>query len=254
MPKPEHSPQEFFSKHAADYAKSASHAHGSDLARLIEFLQPEPSETALDLATGTGFTAMELSFKVKQVVATDITEEMLLEAQKLAGKRGISNIRFEKADACDLPYENLCFDIVTCRRAPHHFRDIPKFLREARRVMRPGGRLGIADMTPLEGCEDFFNAIERLRDATHVRALSPAEWKSHIRDAGFSATSGVTVSEPITFERWLSPVQIGGSEEVAIRKEWDNAPQNVRDILSLREKDGRVEGWTRMWIVLMASR
>ena len=250
----EHSPEEFFSKHASDYAKSESHAHGSDLVRLIEVLGPRPSEVALDLATGTGFTAMELSSKVKQVIATDITQEMLAEAQKLARERGIRNIRFEKADACDLPYENSCFDLVTSRRAPHHFRDVSKFLREARRVMRPGGRLGIADMTPLEGCEDFFNAIERLRDATHVRALSSAEWKSHIRDANLQVISETTVSEPITFDRWLSPVRTGGTEEVAIRKEWDKAPQNVRDMLGLREKDGHVEGWMRTWIVLVASR
>ncbi len=249
----EHPPQEFFSKHAEDYAKSASHAHGSDLVRLIEVLQPKPSELALDLATGTGFTAMELALLVKQVVATDITEEMLAQAQKLSRERGIRNISFEKVDACDLPYANSSFDLVTARRAPHHFHDLAKFLKEARRVLRPGGRLGIADMSPPEGCEDFFNVIERLRDATHVRALSPPEWNVEVRNAGLSVVQEETLSEPISFERWLSPVRTAGPEEIAIRKECDKVPQSVQDKLGIVRREGRVEEWMRTFMVLVAS-
>jgi ubiquinone/menaquinone biosynthesis C-methylase UbiE len=254
MPKPEHSPSEFFSKHAEDYAKSESHARGSDLPTLIDKLRPASSEIALDVATGTGFTAVALAPRVKQVVATDLTEEMLDQAKKLAGERGIANIRFERADAADLPFADSSFDIVTIRRAAHHFQDVPAFLLEAKRVLRHGGRLGIVDMSPPEGSEEFFNRIERLRDLTHVRALTPKEWRQLVANAGLAITSEQLLPEQIPFERWLYPVAMGGREEALIRGEWGKATPNVRTLLEVKEHGGLVEGWTKVRIVLVANK
>ena len=163
------SPREFFSKHAQDYTKSDSHAHGSDLALLVELLQPQSTDTVLDIATGTGFTAIEIAKKAKRVIGVDITNEMLAEASRLAKEKQISNIRFEKADASSLPYDDDSFDNVTTRRATHHFADVEKFLSEASRVLKVSGRLGIVDMSPPEGTDKFFNRIERLRDSTHTQ-------------------------------------------------------------------------------------
>ena len=254
MPKPEHSPREFFSKHAEDYAKSESHSRGSDLATLIDTLRPTSSDVALDVATGTGFTAMALAPRVKLVVATDLTEEMLDQARKLAGERGITNIRFERAEAEDLPFADSSFDIVTTRRAAHHFQDVPAFLREARRVLRQGGRLGIVDMAPPEGSEEFFNRIERLRDFTHVKALSPKEWRRLVAKAGLTITVEQLLPEQIPFERWLYPVAMGGQEEALIRSEWEKATKNIRSLLEVQERDGLIGGWTKVRIVLVAKK
>ncbi len=252
MREPEHSPREFFSKHAIDYARSESHAHGADLATLIEVLRAKPSEIVLDVATGTGFTAMAIAPLVKRVVATDLTEEMLDQARRLAAERGITNIGFERAEAADLPFSDSSFDIVTTRRAAHHFHDLPAFLREARRVLRPDGRLGIVDMSPPEGSEEFFNRIERLRDFTHVKALSSKEWRQLVANAGLTTTSEQLLLEQIPFERWLYPVAMGGEEEALIRSEWGRAAQNVRSLLEVQEHHGLVEGWTKARIVLVA--
>lgn len=254
MPSGTRSPTVFFSKHASDYAKSASHAHGSDLAALVAALSPRPSETILDVATGTGFTAIEVSPLVNSVVATDLTTEMLAQAKRLARERGVTNIGFEEADASDLPHRDSSFDIVTTRRAPHHFRDIPLFLREARRVLRRGGRLGIADMSPPEECETFFNRIERIRDDTHVKALSPTQWLASVRRAGFTVASTEILSDKVSFEGWLYPVKMGGTEEASIRRAWAKAPPKVRRILEVRETQNVVEGWTKTRIVLVAKR
>ncbi len=205
------------------------------------------------MATGTGFTAVALALRVKQVVATDITKEMLGEAQKLAKQKNIGNIRFETARADRLQYKDETFDIVSTRRAAHHFDNINGFLSESYRVLKLGGRLGLVDMSPVQDTESFCNTIERLRDKTHREALSPAEWKSRVEKAGFSIVRLETITEKVSFERWLYPVKMGGVEELSIRKEWEMADLKVRILLKVIENE-QIESWLKTRIVLIAKR
>lgn len=247
------SARDFFSKHAKDYTKSDSHAHGSDLSLLVELLQPRSTELVLDVATGTGFTAIELAKKVKQVIAIDITDEMLSEASRLANERKISNIHFEKADANSLPYDNESFDIVTTRRAAHHFTDVSKFLNEAHRVLKVSGRLAIVDMSPLNGTEEFLNRIERLRDSTHIHGLTQSQWKDLVKGANLSIAHIQIIRERIDFEHWLYPVNPGGREEKQIKEEWRRASLQIRNTLDLYQNQGTMS-WIKTRIVLIAKK
>lgn len=223
------------------------------MAALLKALRPKPADRALDVATGTGFTAVSLARWVKDVIGTDVTDEMLEEARRLAKSEGLTNVKFELGDALKMKFSDASFDVVTARRATHHFQDVPRFLREAKRVLKPGGRLGVADMSPPEGAEAFVNQIETLRDNSHVRAFSPDSWKSMIVGTGFRMTSFQVLGEQITFEEWLSPVEHDGTEERAVRAAWASAPANVRRLLHVAV-DGRVKGWTKSRVVLVASR
>ena len=244
----------FFAEHAQDYSMSQSHAQGADLNALIEALKPKTFEVALDVATGTGFTAVALAGLVGHVTGIDVTDEMLAQAGRLARERGLTNVRFELGDALEIGYPNSTFDLVTTRRATHHFNDVPKFLREARRVLRPGGRLGIVDMSPPEGAEAFSNRIERLRDKSHVKAFTQTAWKSMVSKAGLHILSSETLGEAVTFGRWLYPVEAGGREEEKIRRAWGSAPTNVRRLLAARFENGAINGWTKSRIILVASK
>lgn len=244
----------FFAGHAADYSRSQSHAQGADLDSLIRALKPKKYEVALDVATGTGFTAVALAGLAGHVTGMDMTDEMLAQAERLARERSLTNVRFELGDALKISYPNSSFDLVTTRRATHHFEDVPKFLREARRVLRPGGRLGIVDMSPPEGADAFSNRIERLRDRSHVRAFTPTAWKSMVSKAGFHILSSEILGESITFEKWLYPVEPGGREEEAIRRAWSSAPAKVMRLLAARLENGTVKGWTKSRIILVASK
>jgi ubiquinone/menaquinone biosynthesis C-methylase UbiE len=246
--------ESFFGEHALDYSKSRSHAQGSDLRALLRALKPTKSEVALDVATGTGFTAVALAGLVGHVTGIDVTDEMLNQAVRLAREQERTNVRFELGDAMEIGYPDSSFDVVTSRRATHHFADVPRFLREAKRVLRPGGRLGVVDMSPPEGTEAFSNRIEILRDSSHVRAFTPTAWKSMVSRAGFRVLSSEILGEPVTFQKWLYPVEPGGREETAIRKAWGLAPEKVKRLLEARFRKGAVEGWTKFRIILVASK
>lgn len=155
-------PVRFFSRHHAAYRTSASHRAGADLARLIERLDLPPASYILDAATGTGHTAIKLASFGHRVTGIDITPEMLAEARALAAESQVS-CEWLLGDVSRLAFPDASFDAVTCRRAAHHFLDVPRFLRESFRLIRPGGRLGITDMTAPETAIAALNRLETLR-------------------------------------------------------------------------------------------
>ena len=103
----------------------------------------------MDIATGTGFTAFAFAPKVAYVVATDLTPEMVAKAAELAKEQAIENITFSVAAAESLPIATASLDLVTCRLAPHHFQDVPKFLR--------GGPSGSTNRWPFLPCRFRFS-------------------------------------------------------------------------------------------------
>ncbi len=178
--------QRQFGRQAHSYAVSPSHAEGKDLQRLAELLPHDPHLRLLDIATGTGHTAFAMASHVREVVGLDLTQEMLVEAERLARLRGVENVRFVRGDALDLPFAAQSFDLVSCRRAPHHFADIPRFLQQVTRVLVPGGLFGLVDQTTPESQSgaELMEAFEKLRDPSHVHALKLSEWQQAFEDAG----------------------------------------------------------------------
>lgn len=188
------------------------------------------------------------------VTGIDITDAMLSQARQLAMTQGARNVTFELGDALDMKYADESFDLVVTRRAAHHFRDVPKFIDEAKRVLRRGGRLGIADMSPPEGTQKFVNRIEQLRDRSHAVAFAPEDWKSIVSNAGFQVLSTVTLEERVPFEKWLYPVPLGGDEERSIRFEWASAPQRVKELLGATFEGDEVRSMIKSRVVLVASK
>lgn len=194
-----------FGANAAAYIDSAPHAKGASLARLVALLQPEATWQVLDVATAAGHTAWALAPHVAHVWATDITAEMLTIAAEQAARRGLTNVTVEYAEAEALPYPDARFDLVTCRIAPHHFSDPPAFVRQAVRVLRPGGRLAVVDNVVPEGVAgDYINAFEKLRDPSHGRCLTLAEWRATFEEAGLALMQVETLEKEMVFETWAA--------------------------------------------------
>ncbi len=244
-------PQTVFAQRAAFYTTSAVHKDKVVLDRLVELAHVQPADRVLDVATGTGHTAFAFAPHVHEVVATDITPEMLAEGEKLKAELGMKNVEFRLADAHDLPFDDQSFDIVTCRRAAHHFMDMSKALREMRRVLRPGGRLVIDDRSVPE--DDFvdttLNRLDWLHDHSHVRQYQPSEWERMLHEAGCK----VEALEPYTKHRPLSAFTTGVEAESVAEIErivagWDNAQ---RAALNVVEKDGEI--YLNHWYVMVVG-
>ncbi|MBO8155094.1 MAG: class I SAM-dependent methyltransferase [Bacillaceae bacterium] len=169
-----------FSKNASAYATSSSHSNINDLNRIVEWLKPKKSWKVLDIATGGGHVAKTLAPHVHQVVALDLTEDMLISTRSFLNE--LANILYVIGDAEHLPFLDETFDVVTCRIAPHHFPDPEKFVQEASRVLKSGGTFLLIDNVVPEDrtLADYMNTFEKLRDPSHVRCLTVREWKQYL--------------------------------------------------------------------------
>src|SRR5215470_18044322 len=88
-----------FAAHAEQYVTSVHHATGESLDRMLELVAPQPQWRALDVATGGGHTALAFAPHVREVVASDLTPEMLAAAERFIRDQGATNVAFEQADA-----------------------------------------------------------------------------------------------------------------------------------------------------------
>ncbi len=166
--------QEYFAQTAAGYVASFSHRTGSDLRRLIELGEWQPDQVALDVATGGGHTALAVASHVARVMVTDLTPRMLEKAREFLLAQGVTNAQFQVADAELLSFADGSFDRVTCRIAPHHFPNMALAVREAARVLKPGGLFLLIDcMAPDDPELDAFdNTVEKWRDQSHGRSCT----------------------------------------------------------------------------------
>jgi SAM-dependent methyltransferase len=218
--------QKQFGAHAAAFAVSAVHARGADLALLPELAGLTGHETVLDVATATGNTAFALAPHAARVVGLDLTPEMLDEARRQAAARAISNVDFVLGDAEQMPFQDATFDVVACRIAAHHFSDVPRFCRESYRVLKPGGRFLLVDNVVPEDAEldRFINAIDKLRDPSHVRSWRVSEWERFLTGSGFAVSEVQRFAIPQGLEDWLARLEVTGPAADEIRRRFAGAP------------------------------
>jgi ubiquinone/menaquinone biosynthesis C-methylase UbiE len=245
-----------FDRMSHAYAESDGHARGDDLAMVVEFVSPASSMRVLDIATGAGHTALALAPKVHEVVAADIAPAMLQRTTELALARGITNVETVLMDAESLEFADASFDAVTCRIAPHHFLDVDRALSEVARVLRNAGAFVVEDsMVPEDPELDrFLNDLERVRDSTHVRSLTAAEWKIKLRRAGLEPRRETIFRKVQHVGDWIA--RAGISEQAASRvyAAFNAASREARQYFAIEFSADRATRFTDDKIIIRAEK
>jgi ubiquinone/menaquinone biosynthesis C-methylase UbiE len=228
-----------FGSQAAAYVESSVHAQGEDLDALEAIAAREQPERALDLGTGGGHVAYRLATHARSVSAVDLSAEMLAAVDETARRRGLSNIETCTAVAECLPFENASIDLLACRYSAHHWYDWDAGLREARRVLRPGSPAIFIDViSPGHALFDtHLQAIELLRDPSHVRNYSEAEWAAALARAGFRVRRTEKRRVRMDYRSWVDRMRTSEQHRAAIRSLQDLATAQTAAYFAI-EADG----------------
>lgn len=160
---------DFFKANAAEWERIRSlHAPEKDVEdAIVRLLKPVPIETLLDAGTGTGRMLELLAPYIKRGVGVDVSPEMLAIARDRLERAKIHHCQVRLSDVYRLPFAadapEQCFDAVLFHQVLHYLDDPQAAVVEAARVLRPGGRILIADFAP--------HGLEFLRDELAHRRL-----------------------------------------------------------------------------------
>ena len=219
-----------FGATARAYLESVTHATGEDLEMLGREIAATPHAVVLDLGCGAGHASFAAAPHASSVTAYDLTAQMLAVVEREAAARGIKNIATVQGMAEVLPFPNARFDFVISRYSAHHWHDVPAALREVRRVLKPGGRALMIDTaggeTPL--LDTHLQAVEILRDPSHIRNYSLREWLALFGEAGLPANVRKEWPVKIEFSSWIERQRTSPERVAAIHALWGAAPDEVR--------------------------
>jgi ubiquinone/menaquinone biosynthesis C-methylase UbiE len=234
--------QREFTKQAEKFSESQAMREKGGLEILPPLAGVKPFHRVLDIACGPGFVALEFARHAREVVGVDLTSEMLKQARALARREGFKNVTFRRADVNHLPFSDATFDLVVTRASFHHFPEPERVLNEMVRVLKPNGRILISDNTSKNEPEKsrLQNALEKLRDPSHVEMLPLKKWRRFFRNAGLRVVKERRLVQPRNAEDWMALAQTPPSVRRKIRRllkgsiVGDKSGQNVRLI------DGRI--------------
>lgn len=222
--------QKQFGEQAIAYLSSAVHAQGPEFGELLAAVDGRRDAQLLDLGCGAGHVSFHLAPAVGKVVAYDLSQQMLDVVAHAAQARELDNIETVHGAAEQLPFEDGRFDFVVSRYSAHHWSDLGQALREVRRVLKPGGVAAFVDVVapglPLH--DTHLQAVELLRDNSHVRDYSPAEWARQLGEAGLQVTSGKLQRLRLEYRSWVERMRTPEVFRAAIRQLQREASQEVR--------------------------
>jgi ubiquinone/menaquinone biosynthesis C-methylase UbiE len=228
-----------FGPRAKAYVESAVHAQGADLARIAEVAAATRPARAIDLGCGGGHVTYAMAPHARETVACDLSAEMLAAVRDTAASRGFAGVSTTRTSVEALPFEDASFDMLGCRFSAHHWQDVDAGLREGRRVLKPGSPALFVDVvaaaSPL--LDTHLQGVELLRDTSHVRDYSEAEWRQKLETAGFSVMQVGTWRLRMDFPVWIARMATPAPLATAIRMVQDSAPDEVRRHFAI-EPDG----------------
>lgn len=231
--------QREFSKQASKFGDKGLTLSNQDIFDWIVNLLPlEKGFRVLDVAAGTGLLSRAVAHHVNEVIAIDITPQMLASARAETTRYKLTNISFEQGSAEQLPHAADCFDLVTARLAIHHFENPILQLREMIRVCKPGRTIAIIDLLAPEdrGLAETYNGLERTRDPSHTIALSKTQMGKMLAGAGIAVQNMETRDVQVDFQKWVQmtgtkPESVNRIEQALMKDIHDGSETGMRPFL-----------------------
>ena len=180
---------EQFTKQAVPFSTAPGVRDEEALALLRAAARVSAADAVLDVACGPGLVALDLAAAAGHVTGIDVTPAMIERARALAAEKGLGNVTWQVGDVLSLPYPDGAFSLVVSRFAFHHFPEPRAVLAEMKRVCAPEGRVALVDVAASEDPAKAaaLNRMEKLRDPSHVRALTLADLQGLFRAVGLPA-------------------------------------------------------------------
>ena len=176
--------------------------------RFQEAISCKRSGVMLDLACGPAMLLASLALAMRLSVGVDVTPKMIQMARAKCRAASPANTQFVESLAERLPFATAAIDCVVTRLSIHHFLDPLIVLREVKRVLKSDGLLVIGDLISSDDPTErrLHNALEQLRDPSHIRMLAESELLEVVNAAGFRVTATDHWLQQRRFDEWAAIV------------------------------------------------
>jgi len=238
--------QEQFGRRSESYGKGHILENVEDVRAAVATMSLPMPARVLDVATGAGHTGLFLASLGHDVTLGDIAQPMLDKASRAAAERGLKVTTALHA-AEQFPYPDATFDLVTCRVAAHHFSFPEQFIAESARVLKSGGYFLLIDGSVADNqaeAEAWIHSVEKFRDPSHHRFLTPRAW------SGLCQTHGLHVQSAQLFPfkqpdlNWYFETAATSAENRAkVLELVAKAPASARELFQLATEDGKIVWW-----------
>lgn len=244
-----------FTRQAAPFNLAKTIADEQALKLIVDATDAGPRDTVLDVACGGGLVVCAFAQVVQHATGIDVTPAMLARGEALASSKELTNVTWQQGDVESLPYADGAFTVVVSRLTFHHFQNPLTVLKEMVRVCAPGGRVAVFDVEASadRAKADAFNAMEILRDPSHVRALPASELAALFADAGLSASRSSRYELRDELESLLGRSFPNPGDDDTIRQIFAASADDDRLGIPVR-KDGRTIHYAYPVIGLVATR
>ncbi len=171
---------------------------------------------------------------------------MLDRATQSARERGLS-VEAGVHSAEVFPHADQSYDLVTCRVAAHHFSSPETFVRESARVLKSGGWFLLIDGTVEDDqpeAEEWSHQVEKLRDPSHNRFVTPRLWRRYCEAAGLGVLHcGLTPFKQPDLNWYFETAATTPENQRKVLELVGHAPESARRLFRLGEEDGKIVWW-----------
>lgn len=187
------------------YLSSAVHAQGSEFAKMQQCIEQHQFKRVLDLGCGAGHVSYQIAPYAEQVIAYDVTPDMVELVCQQAAQKGLTQIQGQQGAAEQLSFADQSFDCIISRYSAHHWQHVGQAMQEIYRVLKPHGKVIFVDIlgSAQPAIDTFLQTIEMIRDPSHVRDYSLQEWMQFAEYAGFQVEQVEKQTLHLDFDSWI---------------------------------------------------